>query len=132
MKAKKYRYSFCEINQFGTFVVGVLGWPEEVFDQMIWEEYRTHVRRTPGNPVCASFHKDGEKIHQVIYMPDFSGKVPELAALSHECVHACLLTLDMVGQESISTNDHEFLTYMVQFVFQSMLENNKGVYIFKG
>ncbi len=68
---------------------------------------------------CATDSINGTVV-SVIWVPEFAITPFQLGILTHECLHACLLTLRERGQ-GVHTDDHEHLTYFHQFVFERIL-----------
>ena len=113
----------CHVPQYDAWVVGLLGMSSEAAEAYVWKKYKVH-QAFDSDGRCLVM-QNGNRLTAIVHLREFSMKPKHLALLAHECTHAALCFLHEIGQ-GVSTKDHEHLTYLIQYIFQSMLEPTKN------
>jgi hypothetical protein len=112
---------YVHIPHIDAWVIALLGWEPEKASKFILSRYN-HAVEMDSEGSCTILHnkKNSKKIvfiHSISWRKDSQ----HYALLVHEVLHACLLLNAEIGQ-GICTKDHEHLTYLTQYIFQTILE----------
>lgn len=114
------------VELYGNWVVPLLGWTHEAAEQFIFEKmgHAVSVSKSPGSTTFVK--NENNDLVCFICIDDFNPfEITHLGLLCHECLHAAMWILDDVGQESVNMRDHEYLTYLQQFIFVNCLQSWK-------
>ena len=71
----------------------------------------------------ASFHYSEECGEGVILIPQFPKTPKQIAALSHECLHATFFIMDESGVAYRSDTNNEAFTYLLEHLMRNALED---------
>lgn len=127
----QHKYIPCDIYKRGIHVfVGTVEefgkWMTFYFNQD--EDKKNFAQATQrwidnGNYGDASFHCNSECGEGVILIPQFPKNPKQIAALSHECLHATFFVMDESGIEYFRDTNNEAFTYLLEHLMRNALED---------
>lgn len=104
------------MSQYDAHFLALLGWPKPKVKAFFRKKFDyDFVFDSDG--CCIAFTNRTF----VIVVNEWDKTPATLALLTHEVLHGALLMLNQIGQ-GVCTRDHEHLTYLVQHIFQMILE----------
>lgn len=119
-KKKWIKSVVVNLPQYGIYVTGLLGWTPEHVRYFFLKKFECEspVEDEPDGR-CITMNHPREGFHIIVYLSRWDKQPETIALLSHECLHATMSILDMMGQ-AVCTKEHEHVTWLHQHIFQEL------------
>lgn len=123
---KKLENLWIYIDVYNAYVLPALGFPMDVVNEYVMKEYGVSLNAGGKDAATYCFkNPKGRSFLSVIHMPEIpKDPIDLIGLLTHEVIHACMFTLNDVGQK-IDNEDHEHFCYLTQKVLTQALFNTK-------
>lgn len=108
------------LDMYGMWIDAYLGWCPFKAGSDVHRRFGCTINFHESIGSCAMIVNSANEVRIIIHTTTWGPEPGDMGVFSHEVLHAALFCCEHIGQE-IDTIAHEHLTYLHQFIFETLM-----------